>query len=342
MKKKSILIICGIVVLIIIICIVFLLNRYNSNKPIKKPIFNKAFIYLGNKALDEISEPTIITIYKQYRILFDNEKLSEKEFTDNNYIIIPVNIDSCSEEDVTPTDYKIGKDTITIEFSYISKCGLCASYYDYYLLKVDKDVLDQEIKVNYKAMNNPHCDFNVSYKPLIYIYPTTDTKVSVKLGKDDLLTTTYPRYNNGWEVYAKTDGTLIDNNGRSYYGLYWEGNNYIINNYKDGFVVKGTDSIKFLEEKLNTLGLNEREANEFIMYWLPKLEENKYNLIRFLSTEEINEQMPLEVNPTPDTIIRVFMIYKPLDEKMTIKEQQLSKVSRNGYTVIEWGGSLVK
>ena len=38
------------------------------------------------------------------------------------------------------------------------------------------------------------------------------------------------------------------------------------------------------------LGLNDREAEEFIVYWLPKLEENKYNLIRFETAEEINPE----------------------------------------------------
>ena len=34
-----------------------------------------------------------------------------------------------------------------------------------------------------------------------------------------------------------------------------------------------------LEEKLAILGLTERESEEFIVYWLPKLEKNKYNYI---------------------------------------------------------------
>ena len=46
---------------------------------------------------------------------------------------------------------------------------------------------------------------------------------------------------------------------------------------KTGFVVEGKDTIKFLEEKLKQLGLTDKEADEFIIYWLPKLENNKYN-----------------------------------------------------------------
>ena len=49
--------------------------------------------------------------------------------------------------------------------------------------------------------------------------------------------------------------------------------------------------------------------------------------------------MPLEINPKPETLIRVLMIYKKLDNKITIKEQELTKVNRNGYTAVEWGGT---
>ena len=111
---------------------------------------------------------------------------------------------------------------------------------------------------------------------------------------------------------------------------------------EEGFVVKGEDTIKFLEEKLEILGLNEREANEFIIYWLPKLESNKYNFIRFQTEEEINNNMPLEITPKPDTIIRIVMEYKGLKEPIKVQKQQLQTPKRTGYTVVEWGGTEIK
>ena len=48
-----------------------------------------------------------------------------------------------------------------------------------------------------------------------------------------------------------------------------------------GFVVKGEDTAAFLQEKLAYLGLTPREYNECIVYWLPRLEGNPYNLISF-------------------------------------------------------------
>ena len=110
----------------------------------------------------------------------------------------------------------------------------------------------------------------------------------------------------------------------------------------EGFIVKGEDTIKSLEEKLEVLGLNEREAEEFIVYWLPKLESNKYNFIRFQTEEEINNNMPLEITPKPDTIIRILMEFKGLEEPIQIKEQKLITPQRTGFTVVEWGGTEIK
>lgn len=177
-------------------------------------------------------------------------------------------------------------------------------------------------------------------KPLIYLYPEKDMNVSLKFKDEAKLTTTYPKYNNEWNVFAKKDGNL-EVNGREYYGLYWEGKSKRKVDFKDGFVVKGEDSAKFLEEKLKILGLNERETNEFIIYWLPRLERNKYNLIHFMTTNEVEKEMPLEVSPKPDTKIRIIMEFKELNNKINIKEQKLVNQERKGFTLVEWGGSVI-
>ena len=181
----------------------------------------------------------------------------------------------------------------------------------------------------------------VAKKPLVYLYPTEDMRVSVKLGNPSKLTSTYPAYEGGWNVLAKKDGTLI-NNGRSYYGLYWEGANYAAKQSDEGFVVAGKDSAKFLEEKLAQLGLTEREANEMIIYWLPQLEKNVYNYIRFDLNDVMDKYMPLNVSPKPDTTIRVMMVFRPLEKPVAVREQKLSTPERKGFVVVEWGGSEIK
>ena len=179
-------------------------------------------------------------------------------------------------------------------------------------------------------------------KPIIYIYPKDDINVSIKVNHPEKFSVTYPKYNDGWNVFAKTDGTLIDENGKKYYSLYWESHNSGKNKIKDdGFVVKGKNVSEFLEEKLNVLGLNYKEREEFIIYWLPQLEKNEYNYIRFQTMNEINNNMKLDIKPKPDTLIRVVMEFKPLSKRIDINEQKLRSVHREGYTIVEWGGTRI-
>ncbi len=209
------------------------------------------------------------------------------------------------------------------------------------LILVILSVLSIIYYFNYYTCND---DDIKDLKPLIYLYPKEETQVSVKLLNKDKLTVTYPKYEDSWNVIAKPNGDLIDTKtNRSLYGLYWEGLNTVTNGIQeDGFVVEGRNTISFLEEKLKVLGLNEREANEFIIYWLPKLEVNKYNYIRFESIEEINNNMPLEILPKPDTLIRVNMEFKKLNEKINVVEQELITPNRSGFVVVEWGGTELK
>lgn len=180
-------------------------------------------------------------------------------------------------------------------------------------------------------------------KPIIYLYPEEEIEISVTLGKKDNLTHTYPKYIEEWNVIAKPNGDLMDSKtGRSYYALYWEGVNQIKPNLEEGFVVKGEEIISFLEEKLEILGLNKKEANEFIIYWLPQLESNSYNFIRFQTIEEIDENMPLTIIPTPDTLIRIMMEFKALQTPIKVREQILETVVRKGYVAVEWGGTKIK
>lgn len=178
-------------------------------------------------------------------------------------------------------------------------------------------------------------------KPVIYIYPTQQQQVHVQLNYVGNLTHTYPKYpENGWNVTAEPNGTLWDENGMEYYALFWEGTPHRPLTANNGFVIAGKETAKFLEEKLAYLGLNRREANEFMMYWLPRMENNAYNLIHF-SGEDYEKLAELKITPQPETIIRVMMLTRPLTNKIDVPLQDLKPLhkTRKGFTVVEWGGS---
>ncbi len=177
-------------------------------------------------------------------------------------------------------------------------------------------------------------------KPVIYLYPEETTDVSVKVNiNGGSLTCTYPDYGNGWNVTANPDGSLINSaDGKEYSYLYWEGRGKAEWDMSSGFVVKGSDTAEFLQEKLAYMGLTPEEYNEFIVYWLPLMQNNEYNLIAF-QQEAYTDMAELEISPAPDSMLRVFMTFMPLNEKIDIPEQQLDTFERTGFAVIEWGGS---
>jgi len=199
--------------------------------------------------------------------------------------------------------------------------------------------------INYSADEHPfyNDDRDIRLeKPVIYLYPTEKTEISIKLDfNQKQLKHTYPKYNpeKGWNVIAEPNGNLKNvENGKDYYALFWEGESQKPTEIKQGFVVKGENTADFLEEKLAILGLNWRESNEFIMYWLPQMENNKYNLIHF-STEEYTNNYPITITPRPDNFIRVFMVFEPLETAIEIPIQELTPAKRGGFTAVEWGGT---
>ena len=177
-------------------------------------------------------------------------------------------------------------------------------------------------------------------KPVIYLYPEETTSVTVKLDFDGVLTCTYPAYENGWTVTAAPDGTLTDDAGQAYNYLYWEGEGPADYDFSRGFCIPGADTAAFLSDALSRLGLARREANEFIVYWLPLMEGNPYNVISF-QQECYTEGAVLEIEPAPDSLLRVFMAWYASDEAVEIPAQALSAPEREGFTVVEWGGSQI-
>ena len=176
-------------------------------------------------------------------------------------------------------------------------------------------------------------------KPVIYLYPTEKTQVSVQLAFDGQLTTTYPPYEDGWEVTASPDGTLLNHaDGKEYSYLFWEGETDTAYDLSEGWCVRGEDTMAFLQQTLSEIGLTPKEYNEFIVYWLPQMEDNPYNLITFQG-EAYTDSAALTVSPQPDSVLRVFMAWKALDTPVEIEPQEIAPFSRDGFTLVEWGGT---
>ena len=137
---------------------------------------------------------------------------------------------------------------------------------------------------------------------------------------------------------ARPDGSLTDlETGLEYSYLFWEGEAEVDYDLSRGYVVKGEDTAAFLQQTLAEMGLEPKEYNEFIVYWLPQMQGNPYNLITFQQEAYTNSAV-LNVAPEPDSLLRIFMVYKALDKPIEIEQPDIIPFNRQGFTVIEWGG----
>ncbi len=180
-------------------------------------------------------------------------------------------------------------------------------------------------------------------KPVIYLYPTKDEDVYVRLDLNGQFVRTYPEYDqgiHGWKVHARHDGELRDlRDGQEYSYLYWSGESAAFKpSFDEGFVVEGKSTRKFLQTTLAKMGLTPREYNDMIVYWLPYMENSPYNLVSFVGTA-YTDVAKLTITPKPDSMLRVFMIFKKLEAPVSVKPQVLEPFKRKGFTVVEWGGT---
>lgn len=206
------------------------------------------------------------------------------------------------------------------------------------------DILCSGVKADPPKKNNfPEEKF---YKPVIYLYPKKEQDVYVKLDYQGDIFAHYPDYDyklGGWKVKAFPDGRIINfTDNKEYSYLFWEGESKekVDWDLSKGFVVKGNETKEFLQKTLSKIGLTPKEYNEFIVYWYPIMQENEYNLIHF-AEEQYTEIAPLKISPKPDCMLRVFMVFKPLDEPIKVLEQEFESFERKGFSVIEWGGAKI-
>ena len=183
-------------------------------------------------------------------------------------------------------------------------------------------------------------------KPAIYLYPAEKSQIVITHSFKGKILNTYPAYTDNWTVIAEPNGNLLNLRDNRYYKyLFWDGayafpgEHY---QFKAGFYVKNEDYVGFLQSKLATIGLNDTEINDFIVYWLPVMGRYKNCFVHFRINDNIDGSSALETKPQADTTIRVFMEFSgldPSDPAPKLPEQKLPSFARRGFTLVEWGGA---
>ncbi|KKS94588.1 MAG: hypothetical protein UW68_C0029G0010 [Candidatus Collierbacteria bacterium GW2011_GWB1_44_6] len=188
-------------------------------------------------------------------------------------------------------------------------------------------------------MNNDAASCHIDFeKPAIYLYPETKTEVSVKVDVNGRLTKTDPEYGTGWNVTADPSG-LIDG---KYDYLFYEANVNKIELPTEGWVVAKSDLNGWLDKYLPKLGLNEKESTQFKEYWLTRLPLSKYFEIKLMSNAYLDENLALDINPKPETVIRVELVFKGIDTPTELEAPEIMTPARKGFVVVEWGGVVME
>ncbi len=176
-------------------------------------------------------------------------------------------------------------------------------------------------------------------KPAIYIYPEEDGYFDVRLAFNNgtYLTKSVPEYGSGWNVFVDRSGRIE----QRYDYLFYEAGLGFLPGLCEGWCVCREDLPADLRHLLISIGLNEAETNDFIVYWRGVLTGYSYYNIYPMFDAGIDQFVELEVVPRPEAMLRVWLFFEGCDHFEPLPEPLLPVFQRGATTVIEWGGVLL-
>jgi len=236
-------------------------------------------------------------------------------------------------------------------------------------------------------------------KPIILFYPSVHNEIKeqtitkLQLNCDHVIRTNmYPEpkitYKHAslnkikyeWSIDVHNNGTIIDHTNRQYSYIFWEmeTTELIKLNNKFNFIESIVHSIQnidfmapiiinskdiyLLDIFLENYGLNVKERNDLITFWLPQLQSKKYvklqimgslksnNINVFFNSSYYDEVAELEFKNEKNEqskfnyVLRIFLLFQSLNETESIStyiEQHESlrrTILENKNYVVEWGG----
>lgn len=175
------------------------------------------------------------------------------------------------------------------------------------------------------------------YKPNIYFYSEVPLQISVEFVEEHLLTKMIPEYSMGWNVMVHGDGKLTCQDN-TYDFLFYE------SLASESLVDKGTGWIIYedarreqLLEILSLYDFNEQETVDFMDFWMEMLDEDTNYIMYPQNTECVDLQMPVEIQPEPAAITRIWFGFEKYDGQR-VETPKVTPINREGFTVVEWGG----
>ncbi len=272
--------------------------------------------------------------------LYDPSTLFEGEVAEGCERIEVTSLDASGEVQSKSRlkDFKSGDRTFSYRVSKrLKNMSLGSNRFRFVATFSDGAVALAEVRVSFHEYEGEMA------KPVIYLYPVTKQVVSVRVSPAGGVIKSDPEYRDGWTVTATPTGRLTTRDGQVHRYLFWEsGLTDAPAPLTEGFVVSRAELPKFLERSVRTLGLDARETADFLEFWLAKMAVKPWAAVRFVPREEIDAAAPLEIDPRPDSVLRVLVDFRALDAPVELKPQVLVPATRSGFAVVEWGGLLYR
>lgn len=161
--------------------------------------------------------------------------------------------------------------------------------------------------------------------------------------------------------------TILGNDVK-YSSLFWEskrmtnaGQNSRVNIDLDQSVIGSVATVlESLSNNLRAMSMSDTAATDFMQYWIPALtrieKAGQHVAIQFVSQEVLNRDTPLVIEPKPDVVTRIFMVFKAVPSVKRLatctfgrgdpRPRWLDQVNvdplafdRSKYRGLEWGGA---
>ena len=173
-------------------------------------------------------------------------------------------------------------------------------------------------------------------KPNIYIYPNEQIGLSVKLNfpMGGQVVTSIPKYGTGWNVKVDTSG-LINN---TYSFLFYESTQPDVWQRNFGWIIQTGKLELFFRQNMTEYGFNGREIDDFIEYWIPRLNDYPIYSIYPQTKNIIENVIQLNFSKQPENVLRLFYVIKGQNKfQDKLAAPTVDAFTRKGFFVIEWG-----
>lgn len=212
---------------------------------------------------------------------------------------------------------------------------------NYYELFSDSLYIAPQSEAYYKVRASYAYIEVIEDKPVIYLYSQTKQEFEVTVEpKNGEFTFTYPAYEENWTGTIFPNGK-IEVDGASFRYLFWESTHSTTRlnpEMHEGSVVKSEEVLAFIEGSLDQVGFNASEKADFITYWVPRIQQFDQVFIKFNQDSSCNQFAEMNITPAPDHINRFYMSWGEYNGNVTPVPQVLTPMSRDGFSVLEWGG----